>query len=214
MDTRALWFSEGVTSTVGDLMLVRAGLIDEQQYLAAGRRRDHRVATASGAHLAVGGELEPGRMVRGQRRSIARRSAASATTTRAKSSGILLDLRIRQLTNGTKSLRDLFHWMNDHYAKQHRYFPDSAGVEQAAETITGQSFAEFFRDYVAGRERNSVRRVLPVRRTAGCAEDRLEWRPLDSRTTANLGGQPEVARVDPNSDAQRQGIRWAIAWPR
>ncbi len=34
MDTRALWFSEGVTSTVGDLMLVRAGVVDEKQYLA------------------------------------------------------------------------------------------------------------------------------------------------------------------------------------
>ncbi len=32
-DTRALWFSEGVTSTVGELMLVRAGLIDEPRYL-------------------------------------------------------------------------------------------------------------------------------------------------------------------------------------
>src|SRR5262249_30018674 len=64
--------------------------------------------------------------------------------------GIMLDLRIRQMTNGTKSLRDLFHWMNDQYAKQHRYFPDSAGVEQAAEQITSQSFAKFFQDYVAG----------------------------------------------------------------
>ena len=35
MDTRALWFSEGVTSTVGDMMLARSGLIDESQYLRA-----------------------------------------------------------------------------------------------------------------------------------------------------------------------------------
>ena len=32
-DTRALWFSEGVTSTVADMLLVRAGLIDERAYL-------------------------------------------------------------------------------------------------------------------------------------------------------------------------------------
>ena len=64
--------------------------------------------------------------------------------------GVLLDLRIRQLTNDTKSLRDLFHWMNDNYAKKGLPFPDSDGVQQAAETITGQSFAEFFQSYVAG----------------------------------------------------------------
>ena len=33
MDTRALWFSEGVTSTVGNILLARAGLIDERMYL-------------------------------------------------------------------------------------------------------------------------------------------------------------------------------------
>ena len=49
--------------------------------------------------------------------------------------GVLLDLRIRELTGGRKSLRDLFQWMNDHYARQHRFFPDSEGVELAAETI-------------------------------------------------------------------------------
>ena len=32
-DTRALWFSEGVTSTVGNILLARAGLIDEKAYL-------------------------------------------------------------------------------------------------------------------------------------------------------------------------------------
>ena len=32
-DTRALWFSEGVTSTVSDMLLARSGLIDEREYL-------------------------------------------------------------------------------------------------------------------------------------------------------------------------------------
>ena len=54
------------------------------------------------------------------------------------------------MTSGEKSLRDLLQWMNEHYAKQHLFFPDSQGVEQAAEAITGKSFAEFFRDYVSG----------------------------------------------------------------
>src|SRR5207253_7752862 len=31
--TRALWFSEGVTSTVEDIILLRAGLLDERGYL-------------------------------------------------------------------------------------------------------------------------------------------------------------------------------------
>ena len=84
-------------------------------------------------------------------------------------------------------------------------FPTLQGVEQAAEAITGQSFAEFFRDYVSGV------REIPyddffqfaglhvVTKTVS-----VGWAGFT--TTANLGGQPEVVQVDPNSDASRAGI--------
>jgi predicted metalloprotease with PDZ domain len=119
--------------------------------------------------------------------------------------GILLDLRIRSLTGGAKSLRDLFRWMNEHYAKQHRFFPDSAGVEEAAESVTGQSFQEFFRDYVAGVKE------IPY-------DDFLSFVGLHAvvntgqiasagfTTNANLGAIPEVERVESGSEAQRAGI--------
>jgi predicted metalloprotease with PDZ domain len=95
--------------------------------------------------------------------------------------------------------------MNKEYAKQHRYFPDSSGVQAAAEAVTGQSFGQLFSDYVFGVKE------LPY-------DDFFQFVGLHvvtntSRvgtagvtTTANLGGQPEVSQVDPNSDAQRQGI--------
>ena len=97
---------------------------------------------------------------------------------------------------GKKSLRDLFQWMNDHYAKQHRYFPDSAGVEEAAETITGQSFADFFRDYVAGVKEIPVRRLLPVSPACIWCHERNtlrlrvynhgeSWRPAGGRRRSN-----------------------------
>jgi len=204
MDTRALWFSEGVTSTVGDLMMVRSGLFDERQYLAQisgeitelQRRPAHTWQSVEESSLDAW--FEGIAAYRSPERSI-------SYYNKGEIDGILLDLRIRQLTNGTKSLRDLFHLMNDQYAKQHRFFPDSAGVEQAAESITGQSFGEFFGDYVAGVKEIPYDeffqfvglQVVPVTTRAATA---------GFTSTANLGGQPEIARVDPNSDAQRQGI--------
>ena len=62
-DTRALWFSEGVTSTVGDMLLVRAGLIDEKMYLQRLSERDHRTATPPVHMLAIGGRVETRRVV-------------------------------------------------------------------------------------------------------------------------------------------------------
>jgi predicted metalloprotease with PDZ domain len=203
-NTRALWFSEGVTSTVSELMLARAGLIDELQYrkhLAAEITEfESRPARTwqSAEQSSLDAWLEGSPFYRTPQRSISYYNKGEIV-------GMLLDLRIRQLTRDTKSLRDLFHWLNEHYAKQHRYFPDSAGVEEAAENITGQSFADFFRDYVSG--------VKPIP-----YEDFFRFVGLQLTTenvtladpgfssTSNLDGESAVTSVTPGSDAARAGL--------
>ena len=119
--------------------------------------------------------------------------------------GVLLDLRIRELTGDKKSLRDLFQYMNQKYAKQHRYFPDSQGVQEAAETITGQSFVEFFRDYVAGVKEIPYDDYF---RYVGLQLSSASTTVGDAgfRTTSNIGGQPEVISVDPDGPAAHAGL--------
>ena len=203
-DTRALWFSEGVTSTVGDLLLARAGLIGETDYLQRvadeiselQRRSAHHWQTAEESSLNAW--FEGIAFYRSPERSISYYNKGEIL-------GILMDLRIRQATNGSKSLRDLFQWMNQHYARQQRFFPDSAGVEQAAEAITGQSFDEFFRDYVAGVKEIPYDDFF---RFAGLhvVVNSYQVATAGFTTTTNLDAQPEVVQVDPSSDAQRTGI--------
>jgi predicted metalloprotease with PDZ domain len=203
-ETRALWFSEGVTDTIGGLLLVRAGLSDEAGYLqrvsAEITELQHRPAHTwqSAEESSLNAWLEGIPFYRSAERSISYYNKGDIL-------GVLLDLRIRKLTAGRKSLRDLFQWMNDHYAKQHRFFPDSEGIEQAAEAVAGQSFADFFHDYVAGVKE------IPYDEFFQFVGLRLAVRIVGISTpgfttTANLGGQPEVLRVEPNSEAQRAGI--------
>ncbi len=204
MDTRALWFSEGVTSTVGDMLLARSGLIDEKQYL---RRVASEITDLQGRPANQWQSVEESSLdawfegmpfYRSPGRSISYYNKGELL-------GLLLDLRIRRLTNGRKSLRDLFQWMNQQYAKQGKYFDDSAGVEEAAEAVAGQSFADFFRDYVAGVKEISYNEflefaglhVVPKTTTSASA---------GFMTTANIGDQPEVSAVEPGSDAERLGI--------
>ena len=204
MDTRALWFSEGVTSTVGDMLLARAGLLSDRQYIDRVASEINELQSRPAHHWQSAEEssldawFEGDTFYRSPERSISYYNKGEVL-------GVLLDLRIRQLTEGRRSLRDLFQWMNENYAKQGRFFPDSDGVQQAAEATTGQSFAEFFHDYVAG--------VLELPYSAyfqfvglQVAETTVHSSTPGFTTSTGFDGQPEVASVDANSDAQRAGV--------
>jgi predicted metalloprotease with PDZ domain len=186
------------------MLLARSGLIDEREYL---RRVSEEITELqrrparqwqSAEESSLDAWFEGIAFYRSPERSVSYYNKGEIL-------GILLDLRIRQLTNGAKSLRDLFQWMNQHYAKQHRFFPDSAGVEEAAEAITGQSFSDFFRDYVAGVKEIPYDNFFQF---AGLhvGVNTTEYATAGFTTKANLGGQPEVVQIDPDSDAQRLGI--------
>ena len=203
-DTRALWFSEGVTTTVGDIVLARSGLMNGGEYLqrvaAEITELQGRPARTwqSAEESSLDAWFEGDTFYHSEERSISYYNKGDIL-------GVLLDLRIRRLTGGKKSLRDLFHWMNDHYARQHRFFPDSAGVQQAAEAITGQSFADFFRDYVAGVKEipyDDFFQFVGLK----AVQKTVELATPGFTTTASLGGQPEVLHVEPSSEAQRAGI--------
>ncbi|MFI5072879.1 MAG: PDZ domain-containing protein [Terriglobales bacterium] len=149
--TDALWFSEGVTSTVEDYMLLRAGLVDEHQFLAhlaaAIAELENRPAhlTQSAEESSLDAWLEKYSYYREPERSVSYYNKGDLL-------GVLLDLKIRDASNGTKSLRDLFQWMNSSYAQQNKFFSDSAGVRQAAEVVTHSDLSVFFEKYVAGTE--------------------------------------------------------------
>src|SRR5438876_1355068 len=62
----------------------------------------------------------------------------------------MLDLAMRSASNDQASLRDLFRWMNEHYAKEGEFFADSAAIEGAAESLSHADFRDFFQKYVSG----------------------------------------------------------------
>ena len=202
--TRALWFSEGVTSTVADLTLVRTGIMTEQQYLTGlsheirtlQMRPAHKTQSVEEASLDTWFDKYP--QYRLPERSISYYNKGEIV-------GVLLDLALRQATNGQKSLRDLFHWMNDNYAHQARYFPDSEGVRQACEALTGADFKNFFAQYVAGTDE------IPYDTYFQRVGLRLDVRQTTTpsggfNAVRNFNAPPVVVQVEPNSEAEKAGL--------
>jgi predicted metalloprotease with PDZ domain len=149
--TRALWFSEGTTTTAANIILLRAGLLDEKRYLKsiAGeigeleRRPAHR--TQSVEESSLDAWLEKYDYYRLPTRSISYYNKGNLL-------GVLLDLQVREASHGSASLRDILVWMNDHYARKGEFFPDTDGVRQAAEAVSHSDLGWFFQKYVAGTD--------------------------------------------------------------
>ena len=149
--TRALWFSEGCTSTAADIIQLRSGLLDESQFerqLSSGiaeleRRPAHLTQSAEDSSLDAW--LEGNAYYRRPERSISYYNKGELL-------GIMLDLTVREASHGQASLREVFQWMNQNYAKKGRFFPDSDGVREAAEAVSHADLGWFFAKYVAGTE--------------------------------------------------------------
>ena len=203
--TRALWFSEGVDSAVAEYMLVRAGLIEEKMFLArlSGQIRDLELRpakkTQSVEDSSLDAWLEKYPYYRTGDRSVNYYNKGLIV-------GMLLDLAMRERSQDRASLRDLFRWMNQHYAKQGRYFDDSAGVQAAAEAVTGASFEEFFRRYVRGTDQVPYNDFL---RTVGLQLEQRQSRIADAGFTAssNFGPTPVVTAVETGGEAEKAGLR-------
>lgn len=202
--TDALWFSEGVTSTVEDYMLLRAGLLDEHEYLShlasAITELENRPAhlRQSAEESSLDAWLEKYPYYREPERSISYYNKGDLL-------GVLLDLKIRDASNGTKSLRDLFRWMNSNYAQKDKFFPDSEGVLQAAQTITHSDLNVFFEQYVAGTDEIPWNEFF---KTVGLqlASEKVESADPGFTVARNFDSPLTVASVAENSAAERAGI--------
>lgn len=204
MYTRALWFSEGVTSTVQEYMLVRAGLNKEVTFLANLAQQIAQLQERP-AHLTQSVEessletwFDKYGAYRQPERSISYYNKGQIV-------GVLLDLRMREVSAGTKSLRDLFQYMNLNFAMRHQYFDDSDGVREAAQKVTGADFNDFFARYVAGKDEIPYDEFF---RTVGMKLTRKTVKvPYAGFAMArNFGQGMMISRVEPDSQAQKAGL--------
>jgi predicted metalloprotease with PDZ domain len=203
--TRALWFSEGCTSTAADIIELRGGLLDESHF-------ERELASDIGeleqrpAHLTQAAEessldawLEGDAYYRRPERSISYYNKGELL-------GITLDLAVREASHGQASLREVFQWMNQNYAKKGRFFPDSDGVREAAEAVSHADLGWFFTKYVAGTEEipwNDFFRGVGLRLAEGTNT------VADAGFTAsrNFDGPMTIVAVTPGSEAERTGLQ-------
>jgi predicted metalloprotease with PDZ domain len=203
--TRALWFSEGCTSTAADIIQLRAGLMDEDQFeraLAAEiTELEQRPAhlTQSAEESSLDAWLEGYPYYRRPDRSISYYNKGELL-------GVMLDLAVREASHGEASLREVFQWMNQNYAKKGRLFPDSEGVREAADAVSHADLGWFFTKYVAGTEEipwDAFVRTVGLR----LIEEKISIADAGFSASRDFDGPMRVEAITAGGEAERAGLR-------
>jgi len=143
------WWTEGVTSYYTDLALVRCGLIGEAEYLnrlgglITSFENDYANEVVAPYDASFNSWL-----ARSDYENPHHQNSYYALGNRL---GLLLDLELRRLTQGAKSLDDVFRYLYEMYYEKDLGVPEE-GIQGACETVSGHSFQSFFDRHVYGTE--------------------------------------------------------------
>jgi predicted metalloprotease with PDZ domain len=203
--TPALWFSEGVDTTAADSIDLRAGLLDERHFLdSLGQQITELESRPAHLHQSAEQSSLDAWLEKYPRYGLPERSISYYN--KGNLLGVLLDLAMRNASHDRASLRELFRFMNEHYAKRGEFFADSEAVRKAAESLSHADLKQFFRDYVSGvteipwdRFLAPVGlRVVPVKATF--ADPQFE-------AVQSFDQPPIVISVQAGGEAERAGLR-------
>jgi predicted metalloprotease with PDZ domain len=147
--TKVLWVAEGITDYYSDLVLRRAGLISEGDYLSATARSIKSLQDTPGRLVQSAEESSFDAWVKFYRPDENSVNSQISYYDKGALLGLLLDLEIRKRSGGAKSLDDVMRYLyTEFYKKDRNYGPGD--FQKATELMAGGSLEEFFSKYVRG----------------------------------------------------------------
>jgi predicted metalloprotease with PDZ domain len=149
--TKLLWVAEGLTEYYANLMMRRAGLFSDEEYLANLSSGIQTVQTLPGRFEMSVEEASFDAWIKYYRPNENSVNSQISYYDKGQLLGLLLDLEIRKLSNGAKSLDDVMRYLYAEFFKKGRNYTP-ADFQRAAELMAGSSLEQFFARYVRGRD--------------------------------------------------------------
>jgi predicted metalloprotease with PDZ domain len=147
--TKVLWVAEGITDYYADLSLRRAGLITESDFLSATARAIQQLQNTPGRLEQTVEESSYDSWIKYYRQDENSINSQVSYYDKGALLGLLLDLEIRKLSKGTKSLDDVMRYLYVEFFKKNRNY-GPVDFQKACELMAGSSLDEFFKKYVHG----------------------------------------------------------------
>jgi predicted metalloprotease with PDZ domain len=208
--TKLLWVAEGVTDYYSEIALRRAGLISNQDFLAAAAKSFQTLQNTPGRFVQSIEDSSFDTWIKFYRQDENSINSQVSYYDKGAIVGLLLDLQIRQKSAGAKSLDDVMRYLyQEFYKKDRNYTPQD--FQKAAELMAGTSLEEFFSRFVRGRDELDYNASLAV---AGLKLDTgatiVNGKPVErvylGADTVQDGDRVVVRRVYAGSSAYEQGL--------
>jgi predicted metalloprotease with PDZ domain len=149
--TKVLWVAEGITDYYADLALRRAGLISDNEFLAATARAMQALQDTPGRLEQSAEESSFDSWIKYYRQDENSVNSQVSYYEKGALLGLLLDLQIRKRSGGAKSLDDVMRYLYTEYFKKNRNY-GPVDFQKACELMAGGSLEEFFSRFVRGKE--------------------------------------------------------------
>jgi predicted metalloprotease with PDZ domain len=202
--TPSLWFSEGTTSYYDLLIPRRAGIYDEQEFLAELSKEITRFMTTPGRLVQPLSESSFDAWIKLYRPNPNSSNSQISYYLKGEMVTLLLDLLIRDRTQGNKSFDDVLVTMWEQFGKAETGFTEIQ-LKQIIESIANQDLTEFYDRYIHGVEE------LPFNDYLAAVGIRLK--SVNTNNIPNLGivvksehGREMIKSVASNSPAQLAGV--------
>jgi predicted metalloprotease with PDZ domain len=205
--TKLLWVAEGITEYYAPLSLRRAGLISESEFLDRISRTVNNVQNTPGRLLMSVEEASFDAWIKYYRQDENSINSQISYYDKGQLLGLLLDLQIRKMSGGAKSLDDVMRYLyTEFYRKNRNYTPED--FERASELMAGSSLENFFARFVRGRDELDYNSALSAvgLQLAEADSAKSDERGYLGADVAQEGDRLIVKRVYSGSPAYDQGL--------
>ncbi|HEY0050771.1 MAG TPA: PDZ domain-containing protein [Pyrinomonadaceae bacterium] len=157
--TRLLWVAEGGTAYYESLLVQRAGLLSDKDFLSGKAAQIQSLQNRPGRFQTSVEEASFDAWIKYYRQDENAVNNQISYYDKGEIVNFLLDIEIRAASGGAKSLDDVMrHLYNEFYKKNKNYTPED--YQKISEMMAGKSLNDFFSKYVRGREEIDYNSIL------------------------------------------------------
>lgn len=203
--TKLLWVAEGGTAYYEGLLLRRAGLISDAEFLDGKATMIEQLQARPGRFETSLEEASFDAWIKYYRQDENSANNQISYYDKGEIVSMMLDISIRTASGGTKSLDDVWrHLYNEFYKKNRNYTPED--FQKTAEIMAGKSLDDFFAKYVRGEAEIDFSSIL-----SGIGLQFLGTEPNGGKAyigadLAEENGRLTIRSIPANTPAYEQGL--------